>query len=439
MHILFLTPQLPYPPHQGTALRNFGLIQGLSKRHQISLLSFSEHSQDQLPEIAAPLLALCRQVETVAAPASRSTKRRARDTFTTRLPDMALRLASPTFANQLAAWLARETFDIVHIEGIEMAPYLEPLLETSHQSPLTVFDDHNCEYMLQKSYAVIDARNPRRWGGALYSLLQWLKLRRYEAQICRQASHVLAVSQPDAAALEQLMPGLEVTVIPNGIDVDAYKVSVQESEPDSALSAAPSLVFTGKMDFRPNVDAVRWFAEAIWPQVRSEVPDARFYAVGQRPHSQLDHLRSDPSIILTGWVPEVRPYIANATVYVAPLRMGSGTRLKLLEAMAMGKAIVSTRLGAAGLTGEEPAQRSTGVERTEPKKVGSTDTRATHDQELVLVNDNDPNAFADAVVALLLDPARRARLGSAARAYVQTHFDWQVIIPRLEAVYAESR
>jgi glycosyltransferase involved in cell wall biosynthesis len=119
--------------------------------------------------------------------------------------------------------------------------------------------------------------------------------------------------------------------------------------------------------------------------------------------------------------------------------MGSGTRLKLLEAMAMGKAIVSTKLGAAGLTGEEHTQRSTGVERTEPEKVGSTDTRATHDQELVLVNDNDPNAFADAVVALLLDPARRARLGSAARAYVQTHFDWQVIIPRLEAVYAESR
>ncbi|MCP4515720.1 MAG: glycosyltransferase, partial [Delftia sp.] len=265
---------------------------------------------------------------------------------------------------KLAGWLARESFDVVHVEGIEMAPFMDLLLK-SEPAPQVVFDDHNCEYMLQKRYAQIDAHIPRRWAGALYSLIQWQKLRRYEAAVCRRAQHVLAVSQADALALEQLLPGLNVTVIPNGIHTEQY-------QPAPGTEAPASLVFVGKMDFRPNVDAVRWFADAVWPRVRAAVPEAHFYVVGQRPHPQLERLRADPSLTLTGWVPEVHPYIAQATVYVAPLRMGSGTRLKLLEAMAMSKAIVSTRLGAEGLY--EP-------------------TRAP----ALVVDDNDPQAFADAV------------------------------------------
>jgi glycosyltransferase involved in cell wall biosynthesis len=324
---------------------------------------------------------------------------------------MGLRLASPAFAHELAGWLARESFDVVHVEGIEMAPYLDLLFDGP--SPLVVFDDHNCEYMLQKRYAQIDARIPRRWAGALYSLLQWQKLRPYEAGVCRRAHHVLAVSQADAQALQRLVPGLDVTVIPNGIDCDQYQVAPEAQGP-------PKLVFVGKMDFRPNVDAVRWFADAIWPRVRAEVPEAHFYAVGQRPHRQLERLRADPSLTLTGWVQEVRPYVAQATVYVAPLRMGSGTRLKLLEAMAMGKAIVSTRLGAEGLSEGASAQ-------------------GTNSPVLELVEDNDPQAFADAVLALLRKPARRAALGTAARTFVRAHYDWRVIIPRLEALYARRR
>ncbi len=433
MHILFLTPQLPYPLHQGTALRNFGLIRGLSERHKISLLSFCDFHPDQLSDVAAPLLALCKRVETVPAPSPRPTKRRAVDTFTHRLPDMGLRLASQAFAERLAACLSREPFDVVHVEGIEMAPYLDLLLGDNQQSPLTIFDDHNCEYMLQRSYALVDARTPRRWPGALYSLVQWRKLRRYEADVCRRAHHVLAVSQTDAKLLQRLVPSLDVTVIPNGIDTSQYGTIPQNGEPAPGTSEPPTLVFTGKMDFRPNVDAVRWFAEAIWPRVRAEVPEAHFFAVGQRPHPQLDRLRADPSITLTGWVEEVRPYITRAAVYVAPLRMGSGTRLKLLEAMALGKAIVSTRLGAAGLAGGGSEDRPTSADRA-----GPADDQAADDHELVLVNNNDPLAFADSVIALLRDPARRARLGSAARAFVEANYDWRVIIPRLEELYARG-
>jgi glycosyltransferase involved in cell wall biosynthesis len=434
MHILFLTPQLPYPPHQGTALRNFGLIQGLSERHRISLLSFSDSSQEELASTAVPLLELCQRIETVPAPPPRPTKKRALDTLTHRLPDMALRLASATFADQLAAWLARETFDVVHVEGIEMAPYLDALLDNGHQSPLIVFDDHNCETMLQRSYALIDARSPRRWAGAIYSLIQWQKLRRYEADVCRRAHQVLAVSETDAVALQRLVSDLDVTVIPNGIDTAQYEADPSPEMRESGAEPRPTLVFTGKMDFRPNVDAVRWFAKAIWPHIRAKVPEVQFYAVGQRPHPQLDALRADPGIKLTGWVGDMRPYITAATVYVAPLRMGSGTRLKLLEAMALGKAIVSTRLGAEGLTGEAPVDTTTTIASPRPSTIRGTDGLA-----LMLVDDNNPGAFADAVVTLLRDPCRRHHLGTAARAFVQVNYDWRVIIPRLEKIYAAGR
>jgi glycosyltransferase involved in cell wall biosynthesis len=235
----------------------------------------------------------------------------------------------------------------------------------------------------------------------------------------------------DADALQRLVTDLDVTVIPNGIDTAQYEAGPSQWTREAGADQRPTLVFTGKMDFRPNVDAVRWFAEAIWPRVRVEVPEAQFYAVGQRPHPQLDNLRADPSITLTGWVDDMRPYITDATVYVAPLRMGSGTRLKLLEAMALGKAIVSTRLGAEGLAGEESTYQSTDIDPS-----GRTTSQSASDRPLMLVEDNDPVAFADSVVALLSDPARRNCLGIAARTFVQANYDWRVIIPRLEELYA---
>jgi glycosyltransferase involved in cell wall biosynthesis len=301
-----------------------------------------------------------------------------------------------------------------------------------HGPPIVIFDDHNCEYMLQKSYARVDARIPRHWPGALYSLIQWQKLWRYEAQVCRRAHHVLAVSRTDAQALEQLAPNLTVTVIPNGIDTSLYEPACHVVTRESDAGRSPSLVFTGKMDFRPNVDAACWFADAIWPRVRAEVPEARFYIVGQRPHPRLDRLRADTATTLTGWVEDVRPYIAGATVYVAPLRMGSGTRLKLLEAMALGSAIVSTRMAAEGLTDAE----SELVPR-EGRAADPASGFVANDRGLILVDDDDPAAFANAVIALLRDPARRSRLGIAAREFVERHYDWRVIVPRLEALYAQ--
>jgi sugar transferase (PEP-CTERM/EpsH1 system associated) len=400
MRILFLTPQLPYPPYQGTALRNWGLIAGLAPRHRVGLLSFLAPQQD--PQPAPPLLAACAAIETVPQPA-RPLLRRLRDLALTPLPDMALRLESPVFRERLSAWLAREPFDVVHVEGIELAPYLD-VLETARPRPFILFDDHNCEALLQKRAFLTDLPNPLRWHGAAYSLVQWLRLRQYEAQACRRADHTVAVSQADADALQALAPGPAPTVIPNGIDLALYRPDLA---PAPGMGAA-SLVFTGKMDFRPNVDAVLWFARRVLPRIRQSVPQARLWVVGQRPHRRLAPLRHDPAITVTGWVEDVRPYIAGAVLYVAPLRMGGGTRLKLLEAMAMERALVATSLGAEGFP-------------------------VTDGQELLLAD--DPESYAEAVVTLLQDPDRRTALGRAARAFVQARYDWKVLVPRLESIY----
>ena len=400
LRILFLTPQLPYPPHQGTALRNWGILSYLAPRHRVSLLSFLGPGQEPRP--APRLAAACARIETVPQPA-RSLSRRLRDLLLTRRPDMALRLESPLFRRRLASWLARERFDVVHVEGIELAGYLD-LLTATRPRPFILFDDHNCEYLLQKRAFLTDLASPRRWHAAAYSLVQWLRLRRFEAWACRRADRVVTVSEADATALRSLVPDLDPLVLPNGIDVEAYR---PDTPPAPGMGEA-ALVFTGKMDFRPNVDAVLWFAREVFPRVRQAVPGAHFWVVGQRPHPRLAPLRDDPAITLTGWVEEVQPYIAGATVYVIPIRMGGGTRLKLLEAMAMERPVVSTRLGAEGF----------------PVRDGV---------ELLLAD--APEAFAEAVVALLHDPARRRALGQAGRRFVQAHYDWRVLMPRLEAVY----
>ena len=409
MKVLFLTPQVPYPPQQGAALRNWGLISGLAARHEVAVLSFLAPGQSLLPSSGQslqqddPLRAAC-CIETVSFP-ERTFRDRLRDMLTTRQPDMALRLVSEAYSRRLADWLAEESFDVVQIGGIEMAPYLD-VAKAARLQPRIVFDNLNCEYVLQKRAFLTDLRTPSRWPVAAYSFVQWQRLRRYEAQVCRAADQVLAVSDVDAVMLKELVPGLGVTVVPNGVDTLTYRPEFEGLEPRMPEEA---LVFTGTMDFRPNVDAVLWFARQVLPRVQAEMPDVHFFVVGQRPHRRLDSLRSDPAITLTGWVKDPRPYIAQAAVYVAPLRIGGGTRLKLLEAMAMGKPVVATSLGAEGY----------------PVADG---------RELLLAD--TPEDFAMTVAKLLRAPEWRVELGQAGRRFVEQQYDWRAIVPRLEAVYA---
>jgi len=402
--ILLLTPQFPYPPHQGTTLRNYNLIAGLARRHEVHLLSFGNPAASR----GTPLDELCRTVH-VLPPPERSTLQRLQGLACSRLPDMAQRLPSAPFQAALDAILEREDPDVVEVEGIELAQYLFQVADRrgAAKRPLLVFDDHNAEYVLQQRAFETDIRRPRRWIAAAYSFVQWQRLIGYERRACQAADRIVAVSKPDAAAIRRLDPGLEPVVVPNGVDIKYYAADVpaiEEGEGPGALD----LVFTAKMDFRPNVDAVLWFAQAVLPRIRLDSPQTRFWVVGKDPHPRLGPLAADPGVVVTGWVEDVRPYIAAAALYVIPLRIGGGTRLKVLEAMAMGKAIVSTSLGCEGFD-------------------------LAPDRELAIAD--TPEEFAAAVLALLRDPGRRLRMGNTARQYASSRYDWRMIVPRLEQVY----
>jgi sugar transferase (PEP-CTERM/EpsH1 system associated) len=397
MRLLLLTPQRPYPPHQGTTLRNFNLIKELSQRHTVSVLTFLE--PDQSPVDPGPLPDMCEWVETLPVP-RRSTGLRLRQMLTTARPDMSLRLWSPQLAARLAARLAEEPFEVVEIEGIEMAPYLS-IIEVAQPRPLIVYDAHNAEWILQKRAFEADIKNPARWPAAAYSWVQWHRLRRYEADLLRRVDYTIAMSAPDEAALRDVAPDVPITIIPNGVDLTAYGHFTGQPIPYD-------LLFTGKMDFRPNVDAMLWFGRRVWPLILARRPGATWAIVGQRPHPRLDGLRHLPGLTITGAVPDVRPFLAGATVYIAPLRVGGGTRLKLVEAMAMGKPIVATTVGAEGFP-------------------------IVNGQELVLAD--APETFANEVLDLLDNPARGEQLAAAGQAFARANYGWDSLVPQLERVY----
>lgn len=399
MKLLLLTPQLPYPPQQGTSLRNFHIMRGLAADHEITLLSFLEPGQTADPHQIAPLIALCCHIETVPAPA-RTTGQRLRQLLTTRLPDMAHRLYSPAFADRLRHLLAANQFDVVQIEGIELARYMD-LIRVASMSVKIVFDNHNAETELQRRNMQTDWRQPRRWPAAAYSGMQVGRLARFERWACENADWVTAVSETDQRHLQSLISHLQspISVIPNCIDITEYQ---------TPMSSTPfDLVFSGKMDYRPNVDAVLWFADEIWPQILAARPSTTWAIVGQKPHPRLERLRGMPGITVTGWVEDVRPYLAGASLFIMPFRVGSGTRLKLIEAMAAGKAIVSTRVGAEGFP-------------------------VVDGREIVLADGVEE--MATAVLRLLDDPTERTRLGTVARQFAAA-YDWRVVVPQFNQIY----
>lgn len=414
MQLLFLTPQLPYPPHQGTTIRNYYLIRHLAAQHTIDLVTFLAPGQQLTPD--NPLYRYCRRMITAPQP-TRTLRQRGVDTLRSPLPDMALRLESQVMRALVAETAQQERYDVVQIEGIEMAQYGLQLATQAKARPVLVFDDHNCEYLLQQRNAFTDLRRPQRWLAAGYSLLQWQKLRRYEAHICRHADLVLAVSEPDKAALQELGTATPITVIANGIEVhDPEDGTTTTITPALPTTAPLTLLFTGKMDYRPNIEGALWFGEKVLPLILAEEPQARFQIVGMQPHARLAALRTNSAVEITGAVPSIAPYLAAAAVYVAPLQVGGGTRFKVLEAMAAGKAIVSTRVGVEGI-----------------------DIR---DEDELLLADT-PQAFAQAVLRLLRD--RRgggvlgATLGQRARHFVTSHYGWHEIMPRLEAALAQAQ
>lgn len=400
MRILMVTAAFPYPLASGGAIRTFGILHGLHQAgHQLTLLSFIDN--DLQPE-NTPLSGYCEAIHLVPAP-QRNKIDRLKTLLLSTQADISTRFKSDAFERKLRDLLTSQKFDLIQFEAIESVAYL-PLAKRIQPTAKICFDTFNAEYMLQRKIYEIDRTSLKRLPAAIYSFLQVGRIKRFEGEMCRLADCVIAVSEEDAELLRDFRPDKKIYMMQSGVFVEDYRTTdLRVNLPEN------SLVFTGKMDYRPNVDAMLWFTSEILPRVKASVPEVQMYIVGQKPSASLEAL-DDANIHITGWVDSTIPYLHEATVYIAPLRMGSGTRLKLLEAMSSGCAIVATTLASAGLHSET--------------------------KEGMIVED-DAQAFASAIVSLLRDPSKRAQLGNIAREEVKKRYDWSALIHQLLNAYKD--
>ena len=260
--------------------------------------------------------------------------------------------------------------------------------------PVLLFE-HNVEYLIWQRLANLETTP---WKRALFEM-EWRKMRACEAEAIRRAALTIAVSDDDRRRLADMSPGSRIASIATGVDTGYFT-----PRPDAEIPAR--LVFSGSMDWHPNEDAVSYFVESILPRIRNEFPNVSFTVIGRNPSARVRALASHPGVAVTGTLDDVRPAIAEGSIYVVPLRAGSGTRIKIFEALAMGKAVVSTTVGAEGLALESGRH---------------------------FLPADTPHDFAHAVIRLLRDPVRRQALGCAGRALVDANYSWSTVARQFEA------
>jgi glycosyltransferase involved in cell wall biosynthesis len=306
-------------------------------------------------------------------------------TFFSREPFILTKYCRPLVRENLRALLLGEKFDIIVCDFLSTAGAIAWDLP----GPKVLFA-HNVEAVIWRRHYEV-AKNPL-WKAV--SRHEWKRMRDAERKYLRKASHVIAVSENDRAAFAEYVDPARISVAQTGVDTEYF----QPSAPESEKELPNSLVFTGSMDWLPNEDAIFYFVAEILPLIKRQIPDISLCVVGRQPSRRLQELDSrTPELQLTGWVEDVRPWVAQRAAYIVPLRIGGGTRLKIFEAMSMAKPVVSTSIGAEGLP--------------------------VIDGKHLLLAD-DPATFAETTIRLLGDASRRKQLGQAARRVVEENYSW---------------
>jgi glycosyltransferase involved in cell wall biosynthesis len=382
MRVLYISVAYPLPANNGAKMRLWAILRAIKNAgHELSLASFAEPGEGAGTE--QDLATVCTDTDIVTLSYTRLSAggdygKRLRGLLSSS-PFTLERLRSSEMAERLKRRVREHSFDVIVCDNVFAAVNLP-----ASASPV-VMNSQNVEYRILQRY-IEHERNPLK---ALYARVEAHKLRRFEAAMYRRAIMAMACSSVDTGLIRSLCPGIETAVAPNVVDVHEY--------PPAAGEEPLAVLYQGGMDWFPNRDALQYFVRDILPLVRKEVPGVRLVAAGRNPSPEFRAQFSDVAALeFTGTLADLRPVIAKAAVCVVPLRIGSGTRLKILEAGAMGKAMVSTSVGVEGLdfiAGKE-----------------------------ILVAD-DPATFARDVVQLLNDPARRKALGEAARNRVLQDYD----------------
>lgn len=391
LRILILTPSIPYPPNWGFGIRVYQFIRYLSQRHHVTVLTYADiHETNKiegLQQTGATVLTLPPPFTTSGG------KRRAqaRSLFS-KTSFQTSNLYTFAMQTTLDRLLKEQHFDIVQVESSQLSNYRFDCCAK------IVLDEHNLEYELLKRMYHTEKSPLRR----VYNGLEYFKFRREEQRSWRQADACVFTSVREQQIVAERLPGATSVTAPNGVDIDYFM-------PNDTDILQDALVFTGLISYRPNTDAVLYFAREILPLIVRERPAARFYIVGMGATEEVKQL-AGPHVVVTGKVPDVRPFVHQAAAFVVPLRMGSGTRLKVLEGLAMGKPMVSTALGCEGIC-------------------------VNHEEHLLVAN--EPQAFAQSVIRLLKDQELGHRLGKAGRTLVEQEYSWPSVVQILEKLYGQ--
>jgi sugar transferase (PEP-CTERM/EpsH1 system associated) len=390
---LWLKTELLHPVDKGGKIRTYNILKELKRDHHITYLALDDGSAD----VAAREQAHEYCHELVCVPHQQ------REKFSSGFyGELLLNLASPlpyAIKKYESASMRRQLAERVNDHDVVICDFLPPAINVPRglQCPSILFQ-HNVEAMIWKRHFEVQA-NPLK---KIYLRQQWRKMKRFEKEMCRRFDAVIAVSAEDREQMRDEYAVDAVFDVPTGVDTDFFSPSGKENvDPHN-------VVFTGSMDWLPNEDAIRYYTEQILPLVQRSIPDATLTVVGRNPYPSLLELsRRNPSIIVTGRVEDVRPYMERAAAYVVPLRIGGGTRLKIFEAMAMEKAIVSTTVGAEGLP------------ITDGRELRIADT---------------PETFAASVVDLLTRPETAKQLGLEAGRIVRERFGWNGVAKRFSEI-----
>jgi len=391
MNILWVKVGGLWPVNTGGRIRSFHIISELSRRNRVTVLT--THMPGENSDELRRQLPLCERVDSYSyAPPKVRSKHFLWALFRSwfsALPVDLWKARVPALRNEVSLLLEKEKFDICVADFL----FAVPNIPFGGEVPL-VFFAHNVEYMIWKRLCENDTSLLR----SLLLSIEWRKVRRYENKACRIADLIVAVSPEDRDLLTANIPESNACAISTGVDIDYFR-------PMGTAEVQAELVFTGSMDWHPNEDAILYFIKEILPLIRKDHPMVSLTVVGRNPSLQLIKEAFKYGVRVSGTVSDIRPYVANAAVYIVPLRIGGGTRLKIFEALAMGKAVVSTRVGAEGL----------------PLENGKHFMCA-----------DEPEHFAQAVVSLLQDPGRRREMGAAGRELVAGHYSWEQVSREFE-------
>ena len=395
MKLLFLAPRLPLPIDTGGKIRTYNILKQLAKNAEVTLLSFSFEMEDV--ERALKLNSLGIKVYTIPMQEPSLFKKLLGVTLGL-TPFSISKYKSIKMEQKLINLIKENSFDAIHIDHLHMSQYIPQC-----QGLPCIIDEHNVEYKILERYVSVEAFLHKK----IIYMDQAFKMKTFESNIIKSSTACLACSAVDQQVLENLCyQKVPIHVIPNGVDTDFF--TPNKTNP---LPLEDAIVFTGSMDWLPNDDAITYFCSQILPFIWRKNPAIKFYVVGKSPSTSVQKLaEKDARVIVTGRVEDVRPYVERSKVFIVPLRVGGGTRLKILEAMAMRKAVVSTSIGAEG------------IQYT--------------DHQNILIGDT-PEIFANHVLTLIRDSHKTLRIGHAGRTLVCDQYDWNIVGTKLKTIYQE--